>query len=153
MALKKFQSKYQSLSSYILLWLVIWYLIGFLYLLISGLPSVSTWSIQESITREGSSTIIASGSVVHVLVFSATWPVIYGALFTVGWVIGGEFVGTGVSSNSALIILYYYIKLIQYSLPIFVIGFISVLIALLLAKIKITQSSFLKMLILENNVI
>ncbi|MFX0181450.1 MAG: hypothetical protein ACFE95_00100 [Candidatus Hodarchaeota archaeon] len=135
------QSKYQSRSNYILLWFVIWYLIGFLYAFISGLPSVTTWNIQESLTREGSSTIIESGSIVHILVFSATWPIIYGAFFTVGWIIGGEFVGTGASSNSPLIILLYYIKLVQYSLPIFVIGFISGLIALIPVKIRTTRTS------------
>ena len=141
---KNIQSKYQSISKFILLWLVIWYLIGFLYMFISVLPSVSIWSIQESITYEGNfligSSDIESGSIVHALFFSATWPILCGFFFTVGLLIGGEFVGYEYSSNLPILIILYYIKVIQLYLPVFVIGFISGIITLILAKNRIIRT-------------
>ncbi len=77
---------------------------------------------------------IESGSIVHAIVFSAIWPIICGIFFTVGLLIGGEFVGYEYSLNLPLLIILYYIKVIQLYLPVFVIGFISGIITSIFVK-------------------
>ena len=133
-------SKYQSRAYFMLLWFIIWYFMGSLYVFISALPSVSIWSIQESITMEGNfimgSYNIESGSIVNALFLSILWPIVLVSLFAFGWLLAGEYVGYEYNPHSPLIILIYYIKLTQYYLPIFVIGFISGLIALILVKVQ-----------------
>lgn len=130
-----------------LLWFIIWYFMGSLYVFISALPSVSFWSIQESITTEGNfimgSYNIESGSIVNALFLSILWPIVLVSLFAFGWLLAGEYVGYEYNPHSPLIIIIYFIKLTQYYLPIFVIGFISSIITLILVKIQNKKNLFL----------
>ena len=127
-----------------LLWFIIWYFMGSLYVFISALPSVSIWSIQESITMEGNfimgSYNIESGSIVNALFLSILWPIKLVSLFAFGWLLAGEYVGYEYNLHSPLIIVIYYIKLTQYYLPIFVIGFISGISTWILVK-SMSQSA------------
>ncbi|MFX1336759.1 MAG: hypothetical protein ACFFAM_20150, partial [Promethearchaeota archaeon] len=125
------------LSKIITIWLLVWYFLGFLYMVISFLPSVSVWNIQESLNFEDSSLNIESKSIVQVLVSAALWPIILVALLTVGLLIGGEVVGYEYSSNIPLLILLYYIKVVQAFLILFLTGILSGIIALLLIRQRI----------------
>ncbi|MFX0124107.1 MAG: hypothetical protein ACFFAE_10755, partial [Candidatus Hodarchaeota archaeon] len=101
---------------------------------------VSNWSIQESITREGTlfmgSYHIESGSIVNALFLAILWPFLLLVLYTIGWMLAGEFVGYGYDPSSPTILIIYYVKLTLYYLPIFLIGFISGLIILVLVKYR-----------------
>ncbi|MFX1249110.1 MAG: hypothetical protein ACFFBQ_17100 [Promethearchaeota archaeon] len=130
-------SNLQRLSKIITIWLLVWYFLGFLYMVISFLPSVSVWNIQESLNFEDSSLNIESKSIVQVLVSAALWPIILVALLTVGLLIGGEVVGYEYSSNIPLLILLYYIKVVQAFLILFLTGILSGIIALLLIRQRI----------------
>ena len=132
------QSKYQTFVRYFPLWLLIWYFLGVIYVLVITLPSVSNWSIQESITREGTlfmgSYHIESDSIVNVLFFAILWPVLLLILYTIGWMFAGEIVGYAYDPSSPTIIIIYYVKLTLSYLPIFLIGLLSGLIVLILVK-------------------
>ncbi|MFX0016903.1 MAG: hypothetical protein ACFFB2_19605 [Promethearchaeota archaeon] len=130
-------SNLQRLSKIITIWLLVWYFLGFLYMVISFLPSVSVWNIQESLNFEDSSLNIESKSIVQVLLSAALWPIILVALLTVGLLIGGEVVGYEYSSNIPLLILLYYIKVVQAFLILFLTGILSGIIALLLIRQRI----------------
>ncbi|UCG02268.1 MAG: hypothetical protein JSW11_22085 [Candidatus Heimdallarchaeota archaeon] len=134
----KIRSKHQNFVQYYPIWLVIWYFLGFIYVLISVFPSVSNWSIQESITREGTFFVgsynIESGSIVEALFLSILWPIFPMILYTFGWMLAGEFVGFEFDPSSPIILVFYYLKLTQYNLPIFVIGFVSGFIVLIFVK-------------------
>ncbi|MHA1968808.1 MAG: hypothetical protein ACW964_13515 [Candidatus Hodarchaeales archaeon] len=132
------QSKYQSGTRYILLWFAFSYLFGCLYLFISILPSVSIWSIQESIIIKGNffigSADIVSGSIVNALFLAILWPIHLVVLFGFGWLLAGEIVGYEYDSSLPLVFLVYYIKLTQLYLPIFVIVFVTGLIMWIIVK-------------------
>lgn len=142
------QSRYRYRTKAILLWLIVWYIGGFLYMLISFLPQVTIWSLEESITIEGNFIVgsidIESGSIVKAFIFAVIWPLLCGVLFTGGWILAGEIVGNSVSRSSPIVILYYYIKLVQVYLPLFGIGFISGLITISVRKITRTDSKLKK---------
>ncbi|MFX0123510.1 MAG: hypothetical protein ACFFAE_07695, partial [Candidatus Hodarchaeota archaeon] len=98
------QSKYQTFVRYFPLWFMIWYFLGFIYVLIITLPSVSNWSIQESITREGTlfmgSYHIESDSIVNALFLAILWPFLLLVLYTIGWMLAGDVVGYGYDPSS-----------------------------------------------------
>jgi hypothetical protein len=123
------QSRYQYRTKVLLLWLIVWYIGGFLYMLISFLPQVTIWSLEESITIEENFIVgsidIESGSIVNAFILAAIWPILCGFLFTGGWILAGEFVG-----NSCF--------------PLFGIGFISGLITVSVRKIIRTDSKLKK---------
>ncbi|MFW9854895.1 MAG: hypothetical protein ACFFFG_07525 [Candidatus Thorarchaeota archaeon] len=130
--------KYRPIGFVLPLWIVIWYLLGILYFFILAQPSVSVWSLADSITIEslsGNSFSINNGSIVHSIFSAVLWPVILFALITVGWLIAGEMVGSLYDSTSPYIFGIYYTKLAQSYLPIILIGFISGLTAFILVLI------------------
>jgi len=115
--IERIHSNFVVLRSYLPSWLILWYFLGCLYMFISGLQSVTIWSIPEPIINEGDffsthSQEFHPGSIGHLILFSALWPIEVGVLFTFGLLLGGEIVGYEYSSNLPLLIILYYIKMI-----------------------------------------
>jgi len=139
--IERIQSNFVVLRSYLPSWLILWYFLGCLYVFISGLQSVTIWSIPEPIINEGDFLIthsqeFHSGSIGNLILLSALWPIIVGVLFTFGLLLGGEIVGYEYSSNLPLLIILYYIKAIQSCLPLSLIGLISGFIVFLKSRIR-----------------
>ncbi|MFW9777840.1 MAG: hypothetical protein ACFFE8_03220 [Candidatus Heimdallarchaeota archaeon] len=130
--------KYRPIGFVLPLWIVIWYLLGMLYFFILALPSVSNWSLADSITIEGlvnGSFAIKDGSILSAIFTAIAWPVILFALITVGWLLAGEMVGPGYDSTSPDIFVVYYAKLTQSFFPIILIAFASIFIAVVIVII------------------